>query len=774
MNETASNGGETIAAFADSARDFLRAESPLSRLRNLRDTSPGFERETWHRLAEAGWAAILVPESCDGLGLDLSAAAAIAREVGQSPLPEPFIGGCVHSAALLNQVPESDLRDRLLRDLASGSLVIGVAWQEEVGQFDQGTPTTDVQRSGDSITLKGQKQGVVPGLGADGWLVSGSLNGTCALVWVPAGTANVQISTQIRVDGSLVTTLDFDGASVPTSHLLHVGDNAAANVDAANNAARFVSGAELVGLATRALDITLEYLKTRTQFGKPIGANQALKHRMVDAYLETTLASAALDEGWRSYRQGECDLSLLASRVKARCISAAMHVTRLAIQLHGAIGFTDECDIGLYFKRALTLATWLGNEESCSQKFISLQLAAEPVVPASKSPTVEVRGDANWNSMSEEQFRAMVREFISKNYPQALRYPSRRLHWAEIKDWYLALSRQGWIAPAWPREFGGMALPADKLLAYHEEMERYGVARTPDQGIINLGPILIRFGTDEQKARYLPRILAGEDIWCQGYSEPNAGSDLASLSTEAVADGDAFVVNGQKIWTTLAQDADHIFMLVRTDKTGKKQAGISFLLVDLKTPGVTVRPIRNIAGEEEFCEVFFDNVRVPRENLVGELNKGWQIAKDLLGFERIFIGSPQQSQYAMSLLNSLADARGLYEDAAFMSRYARLRLDLEDLSAMYAHFAEIVKKGGMLPPSVSLLKIWATETYSRIAIELVESAAELGAVPAESVIGNARISYPAPLMHSMVTTIYAGTNEIQRNIVAKHVLHLPD
>ena len=213
---------------------------------------------------------------------------------------------------------------------------------------------------------------------------------------------------------------------------------------------------------------------------------------------------------------------------------------------------------------------------------------------------------ADWNALDDARFRATVREFFEAQYPGEWRYPQRRLRWAEIGPWYLTLSKNGWIAPSWPTQYGGMGLSPEKLIIFIEEQERWGVARAPDMGITMVGPLLIHHGNDAQRAHYLPRIIAGEHIWCQGYSEPNSGSDLASLRTEAVVDGDDFVVNGQKTWTTLAQDATHIFLLVRTDKSAKKQEGISFLLVDMKTPGITVRPIRNIAGNEDFCEVFLD------------------------------------------------------------------------------------------------------------------------------------------------------------------------
>jgi len=380
---------------------------------------------------------------------------------------------------------------------------------------------------------------------------------------------------------------------------------------------------------------------------------------------------------------------------------------------------------------------------------------------------------ADWNSLDTEDFRVTVRSFFEHNYPEALRYPKRRLRWAEIRDWTLKLSAQGWLAPSWPVRYGGMGLAPEKLIAFIEEQERHGVARAPDMGISMVGPLLIQHGSDEQRAHYLPRILSCADIWCQGYSEPNSGSDLASLRTEAVEDGDDFVVNGQKTWTTLAQDATHIFLLVRTDKAAKKQEGISFLLADMKTPGITVRPIRNIAGNEDFCEVFLDNVRVPRSQRVGELNKGWTIAKALLSFERIFLGSPKQSQYALARVREAAELLGLFDDAVFTDRYTQLALDVADLGTLYTRFVDQVKRGETLGPDVSMLKVFATETYSRLANLLVELAGASGGMPGDIEVEGGCIDVLTTFYNARPATIYGGSNEIQRNILATSVLQLP-
>lgn len=377
------------------------------------------------------------------------------------------------------------------------------------------------------------------------------------------------------------------------------------------------------------------------------------------------------------------------------------------------------------------------------------------------------------NALDDEAFRRTVRDFFSQHYPEELRYPERRLRWAEVKPWFMSLSENGWAAPSWPVQFGGMGLAPDKLIAFIEEQEKWGVARTPDMGLTMVGPLLIRYGTEAQRAQYLPRILSGDHIWAQGYSEPNAGSDLASLRTEAVDDGADFIVNGQKTWATLAQDATHIFLLARTGKGVKKQEGISFLLVDAATPGISIRAIRNIAGNEDFCEIFFENVRVPQANLVGERNAGWKIAKALLTFERIFLGSPKQSQYALARVREAAALLGLAADAGFQDRLTALELDAADLNALYGRFVAQVKRGEALGADVSMLKLWGTETFSRISDLLLEVTGSAGGLPGDIRAGNGAINPLTSFYNARPATIYGGSSEVQRNILAAQVLSLP-
>lgn len=765
---------DLIEEIRDSARDFLQRHDQRQRKRGEATA----DRDYWREIAEVGWLGMSVPEPLGGLGLGWRAMAAVLEEAGRAQLPEPLVGAGVLPATLLARIEPVDAarRDALLQAVCGGDTLIGLAWQETEGQLEAGEAATAfgvsvTEREG-AYVLNGEKRHVMPGAGVDGWLVTADGERGTALFFVAAGTPGVTAQVHARADGAAACHLTIESAVVP-AHALLARDGVVDAVDEALDLGRLMQSAELVGVARQVLADSVAYLNTRQQFGRPLAAFQALQHRLVDAAMQVELAANSLLDALDTLdpRPGDATLrKTVASRAKARAARAGLEAARLAIQLHGAIGYTEECDVSLYFRSALHLAAWLGNAAAHRQRYGAL--AALPAPGADDddaAPITDFPREADWNGMPEADFRRLVRGFFRAHYPEHLRHVPWRLHWDEIKDWYYTLSRQGWIAPSWPREHGGMALSPARQIAFIEEAERHGVARAPDQGLVMLGPILIRHGTEEQRARFLPGILSGEAVWAQGYSEPNAGSDLASLRCEALVDGDDLVVSGQKTWSTLAQDATHMFMLVRTDKTVKKQAGISFLLVDLASPGVSRRPIRTLSGHEEFCEVFFDQVRVPRANVVGELNAGWGIAKALLGFERLFSGSPKHANHALQQIFSIARQRGLLADPAFADRLAELRLDAADLTAMYSVFAELAKAGRPLPPELSLLKVWATETHERLGALLIQIAEEYGGAAMRLGYGNGQVHALAPYVNALAATIFSGTNEIQRNIYAKQL-----
>src|SRR5258708_19505379 len=316
----------------------------------------------------------------------------------------------------------------------------------------------------------------------------------------------------------------------------------------------------------------------------------------------------------------------------------------------------------------------------------------------------------NWNGIEGDELRVQGAELVGGWCPSELKGVTNRQRWEVVNPWFLILSGRGWVAPGWPSEYGGMGLSPAKHMIYIEEYEKCGAPRLLDQALTNLGPILIARGTDGQRNEYLPRILRGESVWCQGYSEPNAGSDLASLRTEGRVEGETIIINGHKIWTSMAFDATHMFALVRTDKAAKKQAGITFVMFEMDQPGIEVRPIRDIAGSEEFCEVFLTDVRAQMRNVVGDVTGGWGSAETLRGLGRVWAGSPRQSLVALGMLERVARQMGIFDDPVFQDKFVQLTFDVTDLAATYGRSVRMLEAGGGFGFQASPLKIIATET----------------------------------------------------------------
>jgi alkylation response protein AidB-like acyl-CoA dehydrogenase len=376
--------------------------------------------------------------------------------------------------------------------------------------------------------------------------------------------------------------------------------------------------------------------------------------------------------------------------------------------------------------------------------------------------------DLNY-SAEELAFRDEVRGWLQKNLPDDLRDKVANYDHLSKEDllrWHGILAKRGWVAPAWPKEWGGTGWNVVQRYIFEEELGYVGSPPLIPFGLTMCAPVLLQFGTEAQKKRFLPRIYNGDDFWCQGYSEPGSGSDLASLKTKAVRDGDSYVVNGQKIWTTLGHYADWIFCLVRTDPTvEKRQEGISFLLIDMKSPGITVRPLMLMDGAHEVNEVFFDDVKVPAENLVFKEGKGWTVAKYLLGYERMNTGRIGASKRELSKLKEFVSQRNV-TDVRFKDRLTRLEVELMALEITNLRFLDQMRRTGQPPGAdVSMLKIKGTEIQQGLTELMMQAEDPADARELAEKLG--------PRYCSMrKTTIYAGSNEIQRNIIAKMTLGL--
>jgi hypothetical protein len=375
--------------------------------------------------------------------------------------------------------------------------------------------------------------------------------------------------------------------------------------------------------------------------------------------------------------------------------------------------------------------------------------------------------DLNY-STEEAAFRDEVRAWLRANLPADLREKGERyahLSKEDLLRWHRILAKKGWVAPAWPKEWGGTGWNVVQRYIFEEELGYSGAPPIIPFGVTMCAAVLLRFGTEAQKSRFLPRIYNGDDFWCQGYSEPGSGSDLASLKTRAVREGDFYKVNGQKIWTTLAHYADWIFCLVRTDPSvEKRQEGISFLLIDMKTPGITVRPLILMDGAHEVNEVFFDDAKVPVENLVHEEGKGWTVAKYLLGHERMNTGRIGESKRQLARLKAFSSH--LKENLRFRDRLSRLEVELTALEITNLRFLDRMRRTGQPPAAdVSMLKIKGTEIQQGLT-ELMMEATDPAAN--DELAQAIRKRY----LSMRKTTIYAGSNEIQRNIIAKMTLGL--
>ncbi len=375
--------------------------------------------------------------------------------------------------------------------------------------------------------------------------------------------------------------------------------------------------------------------------------------------------------------------------------------------------------------------------------------------------------DLNYSS-EELAFRDEVRAWLARNLPQDLKERVERFEHLSKDDllrWHKILAKKGWVAPAWPKEWGGTGWNVVQRYIFEEELGYAGGPPLMPFGLAMCAPVLLAFGTEAQKKRFLPRIYQGEDFWCQGYSEPGSGSDLASLKTKAARVNDKYIVNGQKIWTTLAHYADWIFCLVRTDPSSeKRQEGISFLLIDMKTPGITVRPLILLDGAHEVNEVFFDDVEVPLENRVHDEGKGWTVAKYLLGYERMNTGRIGESKRQLARLKEFASSK--MNDMRFRDRLSRLEVELMALEITNLRFLDRMRRTAQPPGAdVSMLKIKGTEIQQGITELMLQATDPAASDPMSDAIARRYLSMRK-------TTIYAGSNEIQRNIIAKMTLGL--
>lgn len=739
---------ETQTMLADMLARLLDSESSFEDRRHRLSGEHPDRLALWSVLAQQGILGAGFPEEVGGFGGSVRDIGVVMTEVGRKLVVEPVLAAMI-GGRFLNHAGLD------LSALIEGNEVLAIAHDEAHDPFEPRS-TTASSSEGGAYRITGRKLVVRHANIAHKLIVTASCGGeTCAYL-VDAQAEGVTLKAFRLIDGSSAATVDF--ANTPALLL--------ANAETVGE----LLGVALVGLAAETHGIvaalnaaTFEYLGTRKQFGTAIASFQALQHRAANMYMAAEEVRALVGRAIEAFDSGATDRLALASAVKALADDAGRRIGHDAVQLHGGMGVSDELDVSHYMRRLAAIRAEFGGAAAHRARFA--QTGAQII--------------------AETPFRAEVRAFVRANLPEDIARKGElglEINKSDYVRWQKILRDSGWFAAAWPVEHGGAGWSLEQQLVFLQEASLNNAPMLIPYGVNMVGPVLLQFGNDEQRAKYLPGILSSDTWWCQGYSEPNAGSDLASLKTTAVRDGDHYVVNGTKMWTTEAHWADMMHCLVRTSQDGKPQRGISFLLIDMNTPGIEVRPIVTIDGQHHTNQVFLDDVRVPVENLVGAEGEGWTIAKFLLSNERVAIADTGPKLRLLRTIKAMLEALPV---SAARDRLAEKLADAEiqmltlcELEEAYiANWSEGMSKIG---PEASLLKVRSTEIFqllTEIALEIegpmgaVHDPADLHLAPSGKFTASQRASFMAhQYLYGRCWSIFGGTNEIQRNLIARSVM----
>jgi alkylation response protein AidB-like acyl-CoA dehydrogenase len=756
----------------ENLRRFLQQENEFEHRRQRLNAEPPQRMALWPGLSEMGLMGAAFDEASGGFGGDARSIGVAMVELGRALAVEPFLASAVIAGRVLTHLADATLREALIGQLIAGEFIPVLAHSSGFDPFaaSQSTAKKDAQ----GYFLNGHIRSLRNGDVATEFLVSAALDGAAAIFRVPA--ASVSPQAHRLMDGAGAADLELSNLQLPADALLAFDAPAETVLCDALEWGLFGIAAEAFGIISAANQATFEYLGARKQFGVTLATFQALQHRAADMKVAEeelgailNLAIAALESAAGEQR------SALLSALKLVADVSGKKVGHEAIQLHGGMGVSDELNICHFGRRLATMRAELGSADYHRTRFGTGQ---------------ELTGLlALQDSAEASAWRKTVREFTLANLPKPIARKGElglKIEKADYVGWQKVLHQHGMFGCAWPREFGGQDWDLVKQLLFVQESSVCNAPMLSPYGVKMVGPVVYTYGTEAQKTQHLPPILSSDIWWCQGYSEPGAGSDLAGIKTTAERDGDHYIVNGAKLWTTEAHWADWMHCLVRTDKSGKPQTGISFLLIDMKTPGISIKPIVTIDGLHHTNALFLDNVRVPVANRVGEEGQGWGIAKFLLANERVSIADTGPK------LRLLRHVQALFEGVAANAqipvalktllavRLADVSVQLVTLCALERQYVEAWAAGARFGAEASILKIRGTEilqAISELALDLEGPLAtaydpehlhappegELSALQEISVMGY-------EYLYGRCWSIFGGTNEVQRNILAKQIL----
>ncbi|MCG5432068.1 acyl-CoA dehydrogenase [Mycobacterium sp. MYCO198283] len=717
---------------ADSVRSLVERVAPSELLHETLETPLDNPPPYWRSAAEQGLQGLHLSEQVGGQGFGILELAVVLAEFGYGAVPGPFVPSVIAGAL----IAAHDEASPLLADLASGAAIATYA-------LASGLTAT---RQGDALVIRGEARSVAAAAQASLLVLPVAIESTTE--WVVLDAERLEIEPVKAVDPLR-----------PIAHVranaVEVGDDRVlSNLEGVVARALITTllSAEAVGVAKWATDEAAGYAKIREQFGRPIGQFQAIKHKCAEMIADTERATAAvwdaaraLDEarehGWDATTP---KVEFAAAVAATLAPAAAQHCAQECIQVHGGIGFTWEHDTNVYYRRALGIAAAFGRRADYPQRVVDTATST-----GMRELTIDLDPDT-------EKLREEIRAEVA-----ALKQIPR-----EERD--AAIAEGGWVQPHLPKPWGRDAKPIEQIIIAQEFAA--GRVKRPQLGIAAwLVPSIVAYGTEEQKQRFLPPTFRGELIWCQLFSEPGAGSDLASLATKATKVDGGWRITGQKIWTTGAQFSQWGALLARTDPSAPKHQGITYFLLDMHAEGVTVSPLRELTGNAMFNTVFIDDVFIPDELVLGEVNRGWEVSRNTLTNERVSIGS-SEPPFLANLDGLVGFVRDGHFDQIAQNRAGQLIAEGHAAKIMNMRQTLLTLSGGDPMPSAAISKLLSMRTGQGYAEFAVESFGFDGAIGDNNELQGKWVEY---LLGSRATTIYGGTTEVQCNIIAERLLGLP-
>jgi len=717
---------------AESVRALVKRVAPSEVLHDALETPFQNPPPFWRTAAEQGLHGLHLAESVGGQGYGLLELAIAIAEFGYAAVPGPFVPSSIASALISANDPES----KMLAELAAGESIAAVA-------LESGLTAT---RAGDALVIHGEARSVSAAAQASLLVLPVAIEGGSQ--WVVLDATQLQIEACKSVDPLRpVAHVRADAAEVSTERLLSNLSEAAGRAIVTT-----LLSAEAVGIARWATDTASAYAKIREQFGRPIGQFQAIKHKCAEMIATTERATAAVWDAARAideaaeknWDNNQTAYEFAAAVAATLAPVAAQHCAQDCIQVHGGIGFTWEHDTNVYYRRTLGLVAAFGKTSQYPQRVFE-------TATTTGMRTLDIDLDPE-----TEQLRAEIHAEVAglKAIPREERNA--------------AIAEGGWVQPHLPKPWGRASDPVEQIIIAQEFST--GLVKRPQMGIAAwLIPSIVAYGTEDQKQRFLPATFRGEMIWCQLFSEPGAGSDLASLTTKATKVDGGWRITGQKIWTTAAQFSQWGALLARTDPSAAKHNGISYFLLDMNSEGVEVKPLRELTGNALFNTVFIDDVFVPDDRVLGEINHGWEVSRNTLTAERVSIGSSEPG--FLPNLDKFVEfvSEGQFDQVGY-HRAGELIAEGHAAKLMNMRSTQLTLAGGDAMPSAAISKLLSMRTGQGYAEFAVSSFGIDGAIGEGSTPQGHWADF---LLASRATTIYGGTSEVQLNIIAERLLGLP-